>query len=145
MNWTCPHCQKKVTFSTEQLNETHGVVVCPQCLSSDKVPGYDKPKLQQRKATSEQQSTPRMKTPPSHTSRPTPPPHRSKLASNERPNNTPTTPKPKKTSTQRKKKASRPLGRLTPHSALGCLWRSVVFTLILMLFYIVFGYILQGI
>lgn len=134
-------------FSTEQLRETRGVVVCPQCLSSDKVPGYEapsKPAAKRQEARVKKQEAPAMTTPPAHKSRPTPPPHRSKVASSEKPSSRSDTPPVKPKKKKKSKKSSSSTGFLAPKSALGCLWRSVVYTLLLLIIYIIFGMLLQG-
>ncbi len=165
MNWKCPNCGKRVAFSAEQLAETRGMVVCPQCLSSDCVPGYDappsKPSAKRQETRSEQrtansyQPTARsdrqetrkdMPTPPPHKSRPVPPSHRPKInfadTSASRADSQPTR-SPSHAGKKKKAKKSSS-GFLAPKSSLGCLWRSVVYTLILLIVYIIFGLLLQG-
>ena len=174
MRWCCPNCGKRVEFSIEQLAETHGVVVCPQCLSSDKVPGYDnpgpKPSVKKQDTRDKKQETRNKKqewlkatisvnedgasatppertmtTPPAHKAKPTPPPHRSRVSFSERPATTDTTPaKSKKSSGKKKKSKKSSKGIFAPKSALGCLWRSVVYTLLFLIIYIIFGLLLQG-
>ena len=158
LNWSCPNCGKRLEFSEEQLAETRGVVVCPQCLSSDKVPGYDAPRRQptalpNREVKNKKQETGiknqeerSMTTPPAHKSRPTPPPHRAKISFSEKPSTTDTPPtKPKKSGGKKKKSKSSPKGCLAPKSTWGCLWRSVVYTLLFLIIYIIFGILLQGV
>ena len=152
MNWKCPNCGKRVEFSTEQLNETRGVVVCPQCLSSDKVPGYDLPKPQRKPhattasssvtASSSTTQQPHMSTPPPRKSRPTPPPHRTKISFADQPSSPQSQPSKPKKSSGKKKNTRKTSGSTI--SSLGCLWRSIVYTLILLILYIVFGLLLQG-
>ena len=172
MKWSCPNCGKRVEFSTEQLSETRGVVVCPQCLSSDKVPGYDapqtKPSTKRQETKNKKQeslkattfvteggasATPperAMTTPPAHKSRPTPPPHRSKASLSDKSATTDThrpvgTRIGTSTSTKKKKKIKKSSkGFFAPKSAWGCLWRSVVYTLLFLIIYIIFGLLLQG-
>ena len=152
MTWKCPNCGKRVEFSVEQLAETRGVVVCPQCLSSDKVPGYDTPQPQPSNKPQEspkpiRQKTPAMNaTPPAHKAKPTPPPHRSKISFSNQSASADTPPaKPKKSGGKKKKSKKSSKGFFAPKSALGCLWRSVVYTLLFLIIYIIFGLLLQGI
>ena len=44
MNWTCDKCGKQMELSQEQLVETGGAVVCPQCLNSSVIPGFERSK-----------------------------------------------------------------------------------------------------
>lgn len=150
MNWTCANCGKRVAFSDEQLTETRGVVVCPQCLASDRIPGYDAPAPRRKNTSSQpsQSSKPqeqKVKTPPPHKSRPTPPKHRSKVINFT--GDTGATPPTNATKRGGKKKqAGKSSSRaFSPKSSLGCLWRSVVYTLLLLVVYILFGLLLQGI
>ena len=157
MNWTCPNCGKRLEFSTDQLVETRGVVVCPQCLSSDQLPGYDAPRVKRKspssqpskqRSSSQPSSLSKVNTPPPHKSRPTPPQHRSRVinfTSDKGSSSGDTTqPRPKKSGGKKKKAKSSSKGCLAPKSSMGCLWRSVVYTLILLIVYIIFGLLLQG-
>lgn len=138
MDWQCKNCGKHVEFSTEQLTETQGVVVCPQCLASEKIAGFErrtgKPKtISSHAATVNKPSSP--------------PPHRKKITFSE-----PAVPPAHKTDVKqsnkstpkRRKKSKKQRGCLTPMSAWGCLWRTVFVTLILLVAYIFFGLLLQG-
>lgn len=151
MQWKCLNCGKRVELSDEQLTETRGVVVCPQCLSSDKVRGYDtprpKPTLKPQESPKPRQKAPAMTTPPPHKSPPTPPPHRAKISFSDKSSSTDAPPaKPKKSSGKKKKKGKKSSsGSLAPKSTLGCLWRSVVYTLLFLIIYIIFGVLLQGV
>ena len=151
MQWTCDKCGKTVQISAEQLAETEGAVVCPQCLATDVVPGYKRRSKRKRQAPAP---------PPPE---PTPPPHRKNVAMQQPPAHrktisfvdqpapqrsgqqsspsAPATGKPKKK--KKSKKKSRNKGFFAPHSALGCLWRSVVYTLLLLLLYSALGFLLQ--
>ena len=159
MNWNCPNCGKRVEFSAEQLAETRGVVVCPQCLSSDKVPGYDAPhtsraaasttsttstKSRRSQPSAPSQSGRNMTTPPPHNKPSTPPPHRRRISFVDK-EDTPKPDKPQKSTGKKKKAKTSSKGLLAPKSALGCLWRSVVYTMLLLIAYIVVGLLLQGI
>jgi len=161
MNWKCPNCGKRLEFSTEQLVETRGVVVCPQCLSSEQVPGYDAPQAKRNSPSSQPSRPPqqpalapssslqsKVNTPPPHKSRPTPPQHRSRVINftGDTGSSTreATQPRPKKSGGKKKKAKSSGKGCLAPKSSLGCLWRSVVYTLLLLIVYIIFGLLMQG-
>ena len=86
-----------------------------------------------------------MTTPPAHKTKPTPPPHRSKISFSEKSTTSDTSPtKPKKSSGKKKKSKKSSKGFFAPKSALGCLWRSVVYTLLFLIIYIIFGLLLQG-
>lgn len=168
MLWTCKKCGKELDISAEQLAETNGVVVCPQCLATAAVPASkwkravkeakppkaddtpnadDTPKPAARKqvAAKPKPATRKKATPPPYkapATTPPPPPvyHKQQYTAMTTPSTTPAAPAPKK-----KKKKSKSRGLLEPHSALGCLWRSALVTLVLLAFYIFFGMIMQGI
>lgn len=153
MRWTCGECGKRVEFSAEQLGETRGVVVCPQCLSSEQIPGYDTPKPQDKQRISAPPSPPQKRKPVNTaTNKPTatPPPHRKKpTATTPQTSQASATPRQKQVNTVKRKTTKKKSGRsragcLTPMSTFGCLWRTVVFTLILLTVYIIFGMLLQG-
>lgn len=146
MKWTCKKCGKTLDISREQLAETQGVVVCPQCLASDVVAGYSSRAGAKRSV----QSVP---SPPAseskNSSSATPPPYRKKINFVETPVNrsarpaagsstTSLAPKKKKKSKKKKRR-----GALAPHSPAGCIWRSVVYTLIFLLAVTVVGFILD--
>ncbi|MBR1803306.1 MAG: hypothetical protein IJ775_00160 [Muribaculaceae bacterium] len=160
MNWTCPNCGKTMEVSQEQLAETQGVIVCPQCLSSDTVPGYHRPKSKSMPAMS---TTAQATTPPTHhdddvpprattkSSHSTvqPPPYRKKISfveetptrSSVQPSRTaPSQPKKK---SKKKKKKSR--GLLAPHTPWGCLWRTALYSAILLAIVTFLGYLLDSI
>ena len=87
-----------------------------------------------------------MATPPAHKAKPTPPPHRSRVSFIEKPTTSDTPPaKPKKSSGKKKKSKKSSKGLFAPKSAMGCLWRSVVYTLLFLIIYIIFGLLLQGV
>ena len=149
MEWVCKKCGKTLEMSDEQLHETQGVVICPQCLGSERVPGY------RHKATAKApgSSTSTNKSNVSHQSTPapvktTPPPYRKKINFVEETPQRPaahrstapaSTAKPKKKKSKKKKNRS----PLAPHSTAGCLWRSVLYTLILMAATTFVGFILD--
>lgn len=160
MNWKCPNCGKRVVFSAEQLVETRGVVVCPQCLASDKVPGYDTPHARPKPtavaatppptpSSTPQQHASNVSTPPPRRSRPTPPPHRPKInfaADGDSYGSTrPQQPVKSRKGGKKKKAKKSSSGFLAPMSSLGCLWRTVACTLVLLIIYIIFGLLLQGV
>ena len=137
MDWTCKKCGKTLEVSEEQLHEMQGVVICPQCLGSERVPGYrhKADTTSSSRSTSARQSSP----PPVKSS---PPPYRKKTYSVERNTTTSATPKtsaaPKKKKKKRKKR-----GILAPHSSWGCLWRAVLYTLALLAIASAAGFILD--
>ncbi|MBR1883223.1 MAG: hypothetical protein IJ808_09505 [Muribaculaceae bacterium] len=143
MDWICKNCGKRITFSDEQLQETRGVVLCPQCLTSDKVAGYA--------GHTAKKATPPARTKPiqftsddSTTSRPqrtaTPPP-RTKTARQSRGSATPR----RASSTAGKSKTKNVRHWWQPISSWGCLWRTVMWTLVLLAAYIIFGFLMQGV
>ena len=146
MQWTCDKCGKTMRISAEQLAETEGNVVCPQCLHTDVVPGYQHASRKSAPpaapavppARRQQPATPKKPTPP--------PPHRKPINFVDRGSNAQTAqqpqapaPRPKKKSKKKKKNK----GCLAPPSSLGCLWRSVLYTLLLLLLYSLLGSLLQ--
>ena len=140
MNWTCPNCGKRVALSQEQLAETRGVVVCPQCLSSDKVKGFDTP----TKAKQSAAARTRAATPPPRKPRLAPPPHKTSAPA-AAPTDTGSASRSAGKPVRKKKKKPAQQGCLQPMSATGCLWRTVLLTLLLLLAYVVVGFLLQGI
>jgi len=146
MRWTCPKCGKKLDISNEQLVANDGVIVCPQCLLQARQPvptarvaaRYDEaatpqPLQQDKNAT-------------------TPPPHRTRmkqaktsyrytgLTSSD--DDAPRPAAKKKTTT--KKKSKKKKKQNDGVSALGCLGRTVVFTLVLFAAYVFFGLLLEA-
>ena len=166
MQWTCKKCGKTLDISAEQLAETNGVVVCPQCLATAAVPASkwqravkeakppkakpakddDTPKPATRKkvASKPKPATRKKATPPPYkapaTMPPPPPTYTPQYTAMTTPSTTTATTAPKK-----KKKKKKSSGILEPHSAMGCFWRSVLVTLVLLAFYIFFGMIIQGV
>lgn len=159
MIWTCEKCGKKMEISPEQLEETGGVVVCPQCLSTstvDGVPPRRKPSPRPKPAPVavdtpvKQAPEPRSQRVISFEEPATPPPRRRKAAATPPPR--PATPppprrRPKPSPDMKKNTDEETQGKgllhaiTNPPGALGCLWRSVVATAILLLVYVVFGLI----
>ena len=120
MRWTCPNCGKQIDFSPSQIRQTGGIVVCPQCLSSERVPLPEQTIPKPSTTTKQPPRTIVPKQPPTA-----------------KPATRPVAPKkPKRKKTKRH-------GLLAPMSAIGCLWRSVVFTLILLAVYIFVGWALN--
>lgn len=145
MDWTCKKCGKTLEVSDEQLHETQGVVICPQCLASELIPGYKR-----KTASSTASPPPRVATTQAQrttTQKNSPPPYRKKInfvedTSNRpttRSTSTPTTARPKKRKSKKKKNRS----PLAPHTGWGCLWRSVIYTLILLAAATIAGFILD--
>ena len=152
MRWTCPKCGKKLDISNEQLIANDGVIVCPQCLLQAHQPipkgrtssaQGNVPKRNQQSITFDQETPPEYK--PS-----TPPPPRTRMkpastsyrytgltgnSDNQRP------------ATKKKNSGNKKRGRKKKQdsmSALGCLGRSIVFTLVLFAAYIFFGLLLEA-
>ena len=154
MKWTCGHCGKALNVSEEQLYETRGVIVCPQCLSSDTVPGYQRRK---RTAVADTPSSTKKVSPPSVTDQerervspppkrkpPTPPPYRKKISFVEESTSRGSTENRTKPSVGKKKrKKKKTSGLLAPTTSLGCLWRTLVFTAILLAVVTFVGYVLD--
>ena len=147
MRWTCEKCGKTMLISDEQLVETKGVVVCPQCLASTTVEGYSTPGGDAARDSSPVNTPPkpgRAATPVP----PTPPPTPRRSSPPPRPQRPSPPPTPRRTSssgsdkprTTRRKDAPR---QSAPVSALGCLGRSIIFTLALLLCYIIVGWFFQ--
>ena len=149
MEWTCDKCGKTLFISEEQLSETKGVIVCPQCLSSDTVPGYGRKSANSRQSIKSESQT---AAPPPHRSKPqtsmktSPPPYRKKINFMEESSSTKPQVKQNSTSATRKKnkkKKSKKQGLLAPHSAGGCIWRSFLITLLLMIMITALGFFLD--
>lgn len=157
MRWTCPKCGKKLDVSNEQLIANDGLIVCPQCLlqAHQPVPTARVSKRAPQPAA-QRQSPPASihfdsETPPEyHPSTTTPPPHRPRMKqastsyrytglSGDSATGTPSR-KPATKKKGRKKKKKKDDGI----SALGCMGRSIVFTLVLMAAYVFFGLLLEA-
>jgi len=156
MRWTCPKCGKKLDISNEQLIANDGVIVCPQCLLQAHQPipkarvatREDKPttapKRQQQNINFDSDTPPEYK--PS-----TPPPHKTRMkqastsyrytgmTGNNGGTSTQTTTKRKSTGKKKSKKKKK-----DGMSALGCLGRTIVFTLVLFAAYVFFGLLLEA-
>lgn len=156
MNWTCNNCGKQMEVSQEQLLETGGVVVCPQCLESTLIPGY---KSGKRKSSTSPTIPPippttmaNNNTPPAHgrrqiinfaepTSRPTPPPHQRRTAQRTTNQPSPATP-PARPKQNKKSRKSSGNGFFNPPGAIGCVLRTAVFTVGLLLVYLLMGLVM---
>ena len=136
MRWTCPKCGKKLDISNEQLIANDGLIVCPQCLLQARQPiptarvaaKYDK--------ADESTKRPQQSTTPPHK------PRMKQASTSYRYTGiggTSTTPK-KKTGKKKSKKKKQGEGM----SALGCLGRTVIFTLLLFAAYVFFGLLLEA-
>jgi len=150
MRWTCPKCGKKLDISNERLIVNDGVIVCPQCLLQARQPipkaresaRADKPAVQRKPAESINFDTlPEYKAS-------TPPPHkpRMKQASTSyrytglSGDTTSNGPKRKTSGKKKSNKKKQSQGM----SALGCLGRTIVFTLVLFAAYVFFGMLLEA-
>ena len=150
MRWTCPKCGKKLDISNERLIANDGVIVCPQCLmqarqpipTARESPRADKPAVQRKQAESIT-----FVTPPEYKAS-TPPPHkpRMKQASTSyrytglSGDTTSNGPKRKTSGKKKSNKKKQSQGM----SALGCLGRTIVFTLVLFAAYVFFGMLLEA-
>lgn len=150
MRWTCPKCGKKLDISNERLIANDGVIVCPQCLLQARQPipkaresaRADKPAVQRKQAESIN-----FDTPPEYKAS-TPPPHkpRMKQASTSyrytglSGDTTSNGPKRKTSGKKKSNKKKQSQGM----SALGCLGRTIVFTLVLFAAYVFFGMLLEA-
>ncbi len=145
MRWTCPKCGKKLDISNEQLIANDGVIICPQCLLQARQPvpnarvaaRYDKADADAIASSSTPPPPKRAKT----TSTPPPPKTRMKQASTSYrytglSGNGDTKKKPKKKSKKKKNQQGM--------SALGCLGRTIIFTLVLCAAYVFFGLLLEA-
>ncbi len=151
MRWTCPKCGKKLEISNEQLIANDGVIVCPQCLLQARQPV---PKQQRNKIgfdTSLTTDEPRQE-PIQDKTPPTPPPHKPRMKqastsyrytglSGDSGNTTPQRPPTKKKNTGKKKSKKK---KNEGMSALGCLARTIIFTLVLFFAYVFFGLLLEA-
>ena len=150
MRWTCPKCGKKLDISNERLIANDGVIVCPQCLLQARQPipkaresaRADKAAVQRKQAESIN-----FDTPPEYKAS-TPPPHkpRMKQASTSyrytglSGDTTSNGPKRKTSGKKKSNKKKQSQGM----SALGCLGRTIVFTLVLFAAYVFFGMLLEA-
>ncbi len=155
MLWTCPKCGKKLKISDEQLIANDGVIVCPQCLLQAHQPipkvsvkargdGTPAPSTGQRQESiSFETETPPEYKPSSNT----PPPHKTRMKQASTPyrytglSGEGSAPKKKPASGKKKSKKKK---KSEGMSALGCLGRTVVFTLILFAAYVFFGLLLEA-
>ena len=159
MRWTCPKCGKKLEISNEQLIANDGVIVCPQCLlqahqpipKARITPRNDKTDSPMSTTQSSRKQDPisfDTETPPQRQQQ-TPPPHKTRmkpattsyrytgLSGDSNVNSTTPKKKPGKKKSKKKKKSD-------GISALGCMGRTILFTLILFAAYVFFGLILEG-
>ena len=152
MRWTCPKCGKKLDISNEQLIANDGMIVCPQCLLQAHQP-IAKTRLTSR--NDDKPATPKRpkqkisfdaETPPEYHPSDTPPPHRTRMkqasTSYRYTGLTGESDTPKKKPTA-KKKSKKKKKKTEGMSALGCLGRTIVFTLILFAAYVFFGLLLE--
>jgi len=156
MRWTCPKCGKKLEVSNEQLVANDGVIVCPQCLLQARQP-VPKARVQQRSAkpsapSKRQDSISFDNENPPEYKPTTPPPHKTRMKQASTSyrytgltgssDTTGTPPKKKAPAKKKSKKKKKQPG--DGMSALGCLGRTIVFTLILFAAYVFFGLLLEA-
>jgi len=154
MRWTCPKCGKKLDISNEQLIAGDGVIVCPQCLLQARQP---MPKARNSSSDDKTPTSPQRKnsknssidfTDDTSSPRQTPPPHKPRMKQASTTyrytglggDSTSNTPKRKNT---RKKKSSKKK-QVGGISALGCLGRSIIITLLLFAGYILLGLLIEA-
>ncbi|MBO7609274.1 MAG: hypothetical protein J6S96_03610 [Muribaculaceae bacterium] len=138
MDWICKKCGKTLEVSEEQLYEMQGVVICPQCLGSDLVPGYRRKSTTKTANQSSSNSRAISRQPSTTSTKPTPPTYRKKTNQVER-TSTATSPRTAVATPKKKKKKRKKRGALAPNSSWGCLWRSVLYTLIFLLIITIIG------
>ena len=156
MLWTCPKCGKKLKISNEQLIANDGLIVCPQCLLQAHQPI---PKARVTARGDNPSATPKRQqpsinfeteTPPAY--RPnttTPPPYKRRMKQANTSyrytgltgDNSGMTTKKKNTG---KKKSKKKKGQNDGMSALGCMGRTIVFTLVLFAAYVFFGLLIDA-
>ncbi|MBQ6079882.1 MAG: hypothetical protein IJK93_06345 [Muribaculaceae bacterium] len=145
MRWTCPKCGKKLEISNEQLIANDGVIVCPQCLLQARQP------IPTARVAAKYDKADADTTPPKRTKNSTPPPHKPRMKQAKTSyrytglsgdNNRATRPSTKKKST--KKKSKKKKGKDEGMSPLGCLGRTIIFTLVLFAVYVFFGLLLES-
>lgn len=148
MRWTCPKCGKKLDISNKQLIANDGVIICPQCLLQARQP------IPKTRVSANEDET----RPPKHQTRSNsggrsyqqqdaPPPHKTRMKQTSTPNRyTGSNDKSvgsntrKKTSGKKKSKKKKQEGM----TAMGCLGRTVIFTLVLFAAYVFFGLLLES-
>ena len=156
MLWTCPKCGKKLRISDEQLIANDGLIVCPQCLLQAHQP-IPKARVSARgdnlSTTSKRPQSSinfDMETPPAY--RPattTPPPYKKRMKQASTSYrytgltgaNSGTTAEKKNTGKKRTKKKKKQGDGMSP---LGCVGRSIVFTLVLFAAYVFFGLLIDA-
>ena len=153
MLWTCSQCGKQLEISDEQLTENGGVVVCPQCLTTTTLPGYSiRQSSNQQPSQPQQQTNDMPQRPRTITFDDSPAPHRTATPPPYNPPRRPATPPPmppqqqprQTTPRPGKKKSSKSKKSNTTMSSMGCMWRSIVFTIALLALYILVGMLLNG-
>ena len=147
MRWTCPKCGKKLDISNEQLIDNDGVILCPQCLLQARQPVPSKRVAARYDQVDAETSTPPAREPLQQTTTPTPPPHKTGMKQAKTSyrytgvgGNTSSTKKKTGSNKKSKKKKQAKDGI----SALGCLGRTIVFTLLLFALYVFFGLLLEA-
>lgn len=155
MKFVCPKCGKQFSVTNNELVALKGSIVCPQCLNVTNVP-CRKPAARQPKGTAcpscgaatgvndtycPSCGKALTTTPPPHRTTAVPPPRRSVqqkpvISFTSSNSGSARNSRPRRKQTKKGKTARNPLAAT---SAWGCLWRSVAFTAVLFLFYVLFG------
>lgn len=158
MRWTCPKCGKKLDVSNEQLIANDGVIICPQCLLQAHQP-IPKTRVSTRREDNTSASSPKRQTtsisfdttdtPPEYKpNKPTPPPHKTRMKQASTSyrytgvsgSDTSSAPKRKPSAKMKSKKKKNNNGM----SALGCMGRTIIFTLVLFAAYVFFGLLIDA-
>ena len=143
MRWTCPKCGKKLDISNEQLVANDGVIVCPQCLLQARQP-VPTARVAARYDEADAATPP---PPKSSSNNATPPPHKTRMkqaTTSYRYTGLSGDSGTKKKNTSTRKKSKKKKKGQDDMSALGCLGRTIVFTLILFAAYVFFGLLLEA-
>ncbi len=135
MKFVCPKCGRQITVTNSELVALKGTIVCPQCLTATTVP-YKKP------------SSPATPPPRRTAAKPysSPPPRRSaqskpviNFSDSGYSNNRNSHPARKTTKNSKPSRTS----SLLAVSSFGCFWRSVAFTAVLFVIYVLFGKLIE--
>lgn len=137
MKFVCPKCGRQITVTNSELVALKGTIVCPQCLTATTVP-YKKPSSPATPPPRRTAATPYSSPPPRRRTQSKPVINFSDSGygyssnRNSRPARKPTkSSKPSRTSS------------LLAVSSFGCFWRSVAFTAVLFVIYVLFGKLIE--
>lgn len=139
MKFVCPKCGRQITVTNSELVALKGTIVCPQCLTATTVP-YKKPSSPATPPPRRTAATPYSSPPPRRSAQSKPVINFSDSGGygynssnrNSRPARKPTkSSKPSRTSS------------LLAVSSFGCFWRSVAFTAVLFVIYVLFGKLIE--